>query len=124
MGIWASAITITTTIIIIILIIRLSDPQGELLSTCQRSSPPSRSPMSLMPPSHSSRGSTGNYLNILLNDKDNSKKKTKEGMTDVFLCRQTQQVELPLYYNAYRAPNQQVVDFFSCPSLSLRFDCF
>ena len=29
-------------------------------------------------------------------------------------CRQTQQVELPLYYNAYRAPNQQVVDFFSC----------
>merc|ERR1719367_599313 len=23
--------------------------------------------------------------------------------------RQTQQVELPLYYNAYRAPNQQVV---------------
>merc|ERR1712200_143738 len=38
---------------------RLSDPQGELLSTCQPSSPPSRSPMSPTPPSHSSRGSTG-----------------------------------------------------------------
>ena len=30
-----------------------------------------------------------------------------------FLCRQTQQVELPLYYNAYRAPNQQVADFLT-----------
>ena len=73
----------------IILIIRLSDPQGELQSTCQRSSPQSPSPMSPTPPSHSYRGSTGNYLNVLLKDKDNSKKtlKIKEGVTDVCLMQ-------------------------------------
>ena len=61
------------------------------------------------------------WMNVLLKDKDKSKKSLKKRKTWLMyvLCRQTQQVELPLYYNAYRAPNQQVAEFFSRPRACL-----
>jgi len=49
------------------------------------------------------RGSTGKYRGV------NKEKHTiKETSLTIVENRQTQQVNLPLYYNAYRAPNQQV----------------